>query len=360
MGRTPPVQRIAHLLDDPEVTEIMINGPRHVFVEKGGIVHELESPFQNQGQLTALVDALVVPSGRAVTTMQPFVDFRMPDGSRVNIVIAPVALDGPVITIRRATASLTQMADLVRLGTLTEQMAYFCFMAIKARLNIVFSGASGSGKTTTLGLMSAYIPEGERIVLIEDTAELQLQQSHVVRLECRPPNIEGSGAIPLSDLLRNSFRMRPNRIIVGEVRGPEAVEMLQAMTSGHDGCLAVLHAGTPRHALSRLEMMVLSKGLPLPLWGIQRQIGEAVDVIIQLALMADGSRRVTHITEVIGVGDGGDDGGLETEDLYLFEHGVDESGAHHGHFRCTGVRPRFYDRLARVDPKLTEKLFVAG
>jgi pilus assembly protein CpaF len=345
--RPAPVQRIAHLLDDPEVTEIMINGPRQVFVEKRGTLHLIESPFRGIGDLQALVDALILPSGRSVTAMQPFVDLRMADGSRVNIVIAPVALDGPVITIRRATPNLKQMADLVRLGTITEDLAYFLYLAIRARLNIVFSGASGSGKTTLLALMSGYIPEGERIVVIEDTAELQLAQAHVVRLECRPPNIEGSGAIPLAHLLRNAFRMRPNRIIVGEVRGPEAVEMLQAMTSGHDGCLAVLHAGTPSDAMARLEMMVLSRGLSLPVWAIQRQIGEAVDVVIQLALMNDGARRVTHVTEV---GFDPDAAEIALRDLYRYDHDT-------GEIRATGTVPGFLDRLRRADPATTAKLY---
>jgi len=353
MPLPPPVQRIAHLLSDPDVTEIMINGPQQVFVEKAGLLSAVESPFRSKGDLQALIDALVLPSGRSVTAMQPFVDFRMADGSRVNVVIAPVALDGPIVTIRRATPSLSQMADLVRLGTITEEMAYFCYLAIKARLNIVFSGASGSGKTTLLGLMSGYIPEGERIVVIEDTAELKLRQKHVVRLECRPPNIEGAGAIPLADLLRNSFRMRPNRIIVGEVRGPEAVEMLQAMTSGHDGCLAVLHAGTPSHAIARLEMMVLSRGLALPVWAIQRQIGEAIDVVIQLALMADGSRKVTHITEVIGE----EDAEVKTQDLFRFEHHADPEGAEVGKLVATGAVPTFVERLRRADAATAQRLY---
>jgi pilus assembly protein CpaF len=347
VSRPGPVQRIAHLLDDPEVTEIMINGPRQVFVEKRGMLQPVESPFRGKGDIQALVDALVLPSGRSVTAMQPFVDLRMQDGSRVNIVIAPVALDGPIITIRRATPNLKQMADLVRLGTITEDLAYFLYLAIRARLNIVFSGASGSGKTTLLALMSGYIPEGERIVVIEDTAELKLAQTHVVRLECRPPNIEGSGAIPLAHLLRNTFRMRPNRIIVGEVRGPEAVEMLQAMTSGHDGCLAVLHAGTPSDAMARLEMMVLSRGLSLPVWAIQRQIGEAVDVVIQLGLMSDGTRRVTHVTEV---GFDSDAAEVTLHDLYRYDHEA-------GEIRATGTVPGFVDRLRRADPATTAKLF---
>jgi pilus assembly protein CpaF len=321
-----------------------------------GLLTAVESPFRSRGDLDAFVDALVLPSGRAVTAMQPFVDFRMSDGSRVNVVIAPVALDGPIVTIRRATPSLTQMADLVRLNTLSEEMAYFCYLAIKARLNIVFSGASGSGKTTLLGLMSGYISEGERIVVIEDTAELKLRQKHVVRLECRPPNIEGAGAIPLADLLRNSFRMRPNRIIVGEVRGGEAVEMLQAMTSGHDGCLAVLHAGTPSHAIARLEMMVLARGLALPVWAIQRQIGEAIDVVFQLALMADGSRKVTHVTEVVGE----EDGEVKLRDLFRFEHRIDATGVSRGEILRTDVVPRFVERLRRADPATTERLFPSG
>jgi pilus assembly protein CpaF len=357
MAYPPAVQRIAPLLDDPSITEVMINGVRQTFVERAGRMEEIPSPFTDKGQLEALIDALVLPTGRSVTTRSPFVDFRMKDGSRVNVVIAPVALDGPVITIRKFTRALGSMADLVRVGTITERLAYFFFAAIRGRLNVVFSGGTGTGKTTTLGLASAYIPETERIVVIEDTAELDLRQRHVVRLECRPPNLEGAGAITMAELLRNSLRMRPTRLIVGEIRGDEAIEMLQAMTSGHDGCLAVLHASSPAHAMSRLEMMMLGRGLPLPLWGIQRQIADAIDVVVQLALFPDGSRRVTHVTEVAGRSDDG----LLLRDLYRFvDEGFDEAGRLVGRFECTGERPSFLPKLRHVDPDVVKELFVAG
>jgi pilus assembly protein CpaF len=338
----PGVQAIKHLLLDPEISEIMINGSRFLFVERGGVMQQLHPVFTSKQQLDLLVENLVALTGRAVNAKQPFVDFRMPDGARVNVVISPVALDGPVITIRKATRTLRTLDDLVARGTLTDRMAFFLFTCVRARLNILFSGGTASGKTTTLGMLSAYIPEGERIVVIEDTAELELRQPHVVRMECRPPNLEGAGAITLSDLLRNSLRMRPTRIIVGEVRGEEAFDMLNAMSSGHDGCLAVIHASSPSHAVARLEMMVLTRGLPLPVWSIQRQIAGALHVVVQHSLLSDGTRRITKITEVVGA----KDDHVQLRDLFVFEqHGYDAMGVVQGGFRCTGEHPAFLDAL---------------
>ena len=341
----PGISAIQHLLLDPEISEIMINGTRFLFVERGGVMQQLHPIFSSKQQLDVLVENLVMLTGRAVNVKSPFVDFRMPDGARVNVVIAPVALDGPVITIRKMTRSLRTLDDLVARGTLNAQMAFFLFTCVRARKNILFSGGTATGKTTTLGMLSAYIPEGERIVVIEDTAELELRQPHVVRLECRPPNLEGTGAIALADLLRNSLRMRPTRIIVGEVRGEEAFDMLNAMTSGHDGSLAVIHASSPTHATARMEMMVLSRGLPLPIWSIQRQIAGAVDLIVQHALLPDGTRRVTHITEVVEA----KDDQVKLRDLFLYEqHGFDAQGAVVGQFRCTGEEPTFLPELRRL------------
>lgn len=342
----PGVQPIKHLLLDPEISEIMINGPQRLFVERRGVMQEQSPVFRSSQQIEVLIENLAAHTGRAVTVRSPFVDFRLPDGSRVNVVINPIAIDGPVVTIRKATRSLQRVEDLVERGTLTQRMAYFLYMAIAAKLNVVFSGGTATGKTTLLGLLSAYIPEGERIVVIEDTAELELRQPHVVRMECRPPNIEGAGGITLADLLKNSMRMRPTRIILGEIRSGEAFEMLNAMTSGHDGCLAVLHAGSPAHAVSRLEMMVLTRGLALPVWAIRRQIASALHLVVQLELLTDGSRRVTHISEVAGVE--GDE--VAVADIYEYRlASPDEGGgATAGDFRCTGREPSFMDKLVRV------------
>jgi pilus assembly protein CpaF len=353
----PGVQPVRHLLLDPDISEIMINGPRRLFVERRGVMEQLQPVFTTPQHVQVLVENLLSHTGRSVTVKSPFVDFRLPGGERVNVVIDPIALDGPVVTIRKASKALQTMKDLVARDTLTEKMAYFLYAAILAKLNILFCGGTATGKTTTLGLLSGYIPPGERIVVIEDTAELELRQPHVVRMECRPPNIEGAGGITLGDLLRNTLRMRPTRIIVGEVRGEEAFEMLNAMSSGHDGCLAVLHSSTPAHAISRLELMVLSRGLPLPVWAIQRQIGSAVHLIVQHALLNDGSRRVTHITEVGGVA--GDSVVLHDLYKYVLED-YDKDGRAVGHFQCTGTRPLNFDKLRRAAGEAMDGLLDAG
>ncbi|MEM9069168.1 MAG: ATPase, T2SS/T4P/T4SS family [Myxococcota bacterium] len=327
----PGLELITPLLADTSITEIMINGPHNVWVEREGVMSPVESPFQRAEQLHAMIDAMLRGTGRTVTTSQPFVDFRLQDGSRVNVVVDPIALEGPVVTIRKFTKTIKSMADLIASDTLTLPMAEFLKSAIHRRLNIVFSGGAGTGKTTLLGMCSRFISERERIVVIEDTAELELQQKHTVRLECRPPNMQGAGRVDQGQLLRNSLRMRPSRIIVGEVRGDEAIEMLQAMTSGHDGCLAVLHASSPAHAISRLEMMVLSRGLSLPLWGIQRQIVSALNLIVQMAMHEDGKRRVTHISEVVDV----HEGQVRLRDLFLYQRGYDDQGEAVGEFRDT-------------------------
>lgn len=353
----PAVQPIAHLLNDPEISEIMINGVSSIFVEKDGRMRQVELVFRSKSELEAMVEGLIGPTGRAVTAMSPFVDFRLADGSRVNVVIPPIAIHGPNVTIRKFTKTHTKLDDLVACGTLSQQMGRFLRAAVDARLNVVFSGGAGSGKTTLLGLMAQGIGDDERIVVVEDTAELDFQQEHVVRLECRPPNIEGSGAVDQGQLLRNSLRMRPHRIIVGEVRGDEAIEMLQAMSSGHDGCLAVLHASSPTHAVSRLEMMVLSRGLSLPLWGIQRQISSSVDVLVQLEQLRDGTRKVTHVTEV---GAANEDG-VELRDLYRYVvDGLDAEGRPVGAFHTTGVVPSFLAKLERAGVAGTEALFQAS
>ncbi len=354
----PAVFPIRHLLRDPEVTEIMLNGPHQVFVEKGGMMRPLPPVFADAQQMFGLVDNLIANTGRAVNAKSPMVDFRLDDGSRVNIVIAPVAIGGPVITIRKFTRALRTFEDLIARGTLTRRMADFLEAAVHARLNIIFSGGTGTGKTTTLGLLCNVMDKSERIVVIEDTAELDLQLPHCVRLECRPPGIEGAGGATLGELLKNSLRMRPTRILVGEIRGEEAFEMLHAMSSGHDGSMAVMHASSPLHAIARLELMLLARGLPLPLWAIQRQIATSVDLVIQHAIMKDGVRRVTHIAEVAGV----------SEDQVilsgLFEYrlaGYAADGSAVGGFIANGARPKFMDKLKlAVGPARADELLVAG
>ena len=350
----PGVRPIRHLLVDPEVTEIMINGPAQVFVERNGKMLFVPNVFQNPGQLEVLVDNLLAVTGRGVTARSPMVDFRLEDGSRVNIVIPPIALGGAIITIRKFTRSLRTIEDLVKHDTMTAAMATFLAYAVRARLNIIFAGGTGTGKTTTLGLLSAYIGEGERIVVIEDTAELDLPLPHVVRLECRPPNIEGAGSIALGELLKNSLRMRPTRILVGEIRGEEAFEMLHAMTSGHDGSMAVLHSSSPAHAIGRLEMMLLSRGLPLPLWAIQKQIASSVDIIVQHAIGHDGVRRVTHIAEVVDVKDD------QVRLRNIFEYklaGYTEDGQEVGTFVSGETKPKFYEKLHLVGGPQIDALF---
>jgi len=350
----PGVQPIKHLLSDPEISEIMINGPRRIFIERHGVMEQIEPVFKSRQQVEVLVENFLAGTGRAVTVQSPMVDFRLPDGPRVNVVINPIALDGPIVTIRKATRTLRSMDDLVARGTLDKRMVYFLYLAIAARLNVLFSGGTATGKTTTLGMLSGYIPERERILVIEDTAELDLRQRHVVRMECRPPSMEGTGAVDLQQLLKNSLRMRPTRIIVGEVRGDEAFEMLNAMSSGHDGCLAVLHAGSPAHAVSRLELMVLSRGLELPIWAVQKMIGSSVDVIVQHSMLPDGTRRVTHITEVCGA----KDDEVVLRDLFTFDlEGYDDEGRSVGAFRCSGTRPRFLQKLLHVGGAEVEALF---
>lgn len=341
----PGLAPIRHLLEDEAVTEIMINGPHQVFVERQGRMQEVASVFATPAQLDLLVDNLVVAAGRGVNARTPMADFRMEDGSRVNVCIAPVSLQGPAVTIRKFTHAVKTLRDLVNQGTLTWRMAEFLSCAVRARLNIVFSGGTGSGKTTTLGILANEIRSGERVVVIEDTAELDLAVRHCVRLEARRANNEGAGAITLGDLLRNSLRMRPTRILVGEIRGDEAFEMIHAMTSGHDGSMAVLHASSPAHAIARLEMMLLAKGLELPLWAIQKQIATSVDLVLQHQIMQDGVRRITHVSEV----DRADDGQVRLEQLYEYRlAGYDSEGRAVGEFVAGGRRPKFYEKLRLV------------
>lgn len=346
---------ITPLLQDPTISEIMVNGPHQIYVERKGKLVKSDVNFYDDKHVLHIIEKIVAPLGRRIDESQPMVDARLPDGSRVNAIIPPLALNGPTITIRKFAADPFTVDDLIRFGSLTAEMAVFLEACVKGRLNILVSGGTGSGKTTTLGVLSGYIPEDERIITIEDAAELQLRQSHVVTLETRPANIEGKGAITIRDLVRNSLRMRPERIIVGEVRSGEALDMLQAMNTGHDGSLTTGHANTPRDMLSRLETMVLMAGMDLPVRAIREQISSALDVVVQQSRLRDGSRRITHITEVLGME--GDI--IILQDVFRYEQkGVDKLGKVIGRFQATGIRPHFMERLIAAGQNLPENLFL--
>ncbi|HHW13738.1 MAG TPA: CpaF family protein [Firmicutes bacterium] len=344
------------LLNDPTVSEVMVNGPRQVYVERHGKLELTDVVFRDNGHVMQVIEKIVAPLGRRIDEASPMVDARLPDGSRVNAVIPPLSLVGPCITIRKFSRDPFTIHDLVRFGTLNEQMAWFLEACVKARLNIIVSGGTGSGKTTTLNVLSSFIPEDERIVTVEDAAELQLRQEHVVSLESRPPNIEGKGAVTIRDLVRNCLRMRPDRIVVGEVRGGEALDMLQAMNTGHDGSLTTGHANSPRDMLARLETMVLMAGMDLPVRAIREQIASAVDLIIQQARLRDGSRKITHITEVQGM-----EGDIITlQDIFVFEQrGVDEQGRILGRLKPTGIRPKFIEKFVQSGIQVPPDLFLA-
>lgn len=330
------------LLLDEDVSEVMVNGPNQVYCEKKGKLILTDVTFRDNEHVMHVIEKIVAPLGRRIDESSPMVDARLPDGSRVNAIIPPLALNGPTITIRKFSEEPFVIDDLVQFGTLTKEMAMFLDACVKASLNIFVSGGTGSGKTTTLNVLSNFIPSDERIVTIEDAAELQLGQDHVVSLESRPPNIEGKGAITIRDLVRNSLRMRPDRVVIGEVRGAEALDMLQAMNTGHDGSLATGHSNSPRDMISRLETMVLMAGVDLPVKAIREQIAGAIDLIIQQSRLKDGSRKVTKITEVQGLE--GDI--IVLQDIFSFEQkGLDENGKVIGKLVPTGVRPKFYERL---------------
>lgn len=330
------------LLLDPDITEVMVNGPNMVYVEKSGKITLTDVKFRDKDQIMNVIDKIVSPLGRRIDESSPMVDARLPDGSRVNIIIPPLALNGPTITIRKFAKDPYTIRNLIEFGTISADMAQFLDACVKARLNVLISGGTGSGKTTTLNVLSAFIPDDERIVTIEDAAELQLSQQHVISLESRQANVEGKGAISIRDLVKNSLRMRPDRIVIGEVRGGEALDMLQAMNTGHDGSITTGHANSPRDMISRLETMVLMAGLELPIKAIRQQIAGGIDLIVQQSRLKDGTRKIINITEVQDLeGDV-----IVLQDIFTFNQtGVDKAGKVIGKMTPTGIRPKFYERL---------------
>lgn len=342
------------LLKDPKVSDILINGPKNIYVEKGGAMQKTDVEFRDNKHLLQIIDRIVSKVGRRVDETCPMVDARLDDGSRVNAIIPPLALDGAAMSIRRFGSNPLKLEDLLNYRAFTPEMVMLLEGCIKARLNMIIAGGTGSGKTTLLNTLSSFIGHADRIVTIEDAAELQLQQDHVVRLETRPANIEGNGQITATDLVRNALRMRPERIIIGECRGGETLDMLQAMNTGHDGSLTTVHANTPRDAISRLETLVMMAGFDMPGKAIRQQISGAVDVLIQANRLQGGPRRVTAITEVVGM----EQDTVVLQDIYRYkQQGVDENGKAYGHFECTGVRPTFMHKLEAAGVRLPASAF---
>ncbi|MGH3385309.1 MAG: CpaF family protein [Nocardioidaceae bacterium] len=349
---------IEPLLRDPDITEVMVNTAHDIWIEKSGRLTRVDTAFGDEQHLRRTIDKIVARVGRRVDESSPMVDARLPDGSRVNAVVPPLALDGSMLTIRKFAADPYTADDLVSFGTFTPAVANLLEACVKGRLNILVSGGTGAGKTTTLNVLSSYIPTDERIVTIEDAAELRLHQDHVLRLESRPPNIEGKGAVHIRDLVRNALRMRPDRIVVGEIRDAAALDMLQAMNTGHDGSISTAHANTPRDALSRVETMVMMAGMDLPIRAIREQVASAVDLIIQQTRLKDGSRRITYVTEVVGM-----EGDIITmQDLFTFDYsaGFDEHGRSLGALRSMGLRPRFLDKLGHHGVTVDPMVFAEG
>jgi len=341
-------------LRDTDVTEVMVNGPDSIFVERSGRIHQVDGTFSDEAHLRRTIDKIVGRVGRRVDESSPMVDARLTDGSRVNAIIPPLAIDGSLLTIRKFSADPYRVDDLIGFGTLSDGVADFLEKCVRGKLNILVSGGTGAGKTTTLNVLSSFIPADERVITIEDAAELQLHQDHVLRLESRPPNIEGKGEVKIRDLVRNALRMRPDRIVVGEIRDAAALDMLQAMNTGHDGSICTVHANTPRDVLSRVETMVLMAGVDLPVRAIREQVSAAIDLIVHQARFKDGTRHITHVTEVVGM-----EGEVITlQDVFLFDHGLgfDDNGRALGTLKSTGLRPKFLEKLAfsgvTVDPTL--------
>jgi pilus assembly protein CpaF len=342
-------------LRDPDLTEVMVNGCDDIWIERSGRLHKVDGRFNDESHLRRTIDKIVSRIGRRVDESSPMVDARLPDGSRVNAVIPPLAIDGSLLTIRKFAADPYTTEDLVAFGTYSQRTAEFLSACVKGKLNIIISGSTGAGKTTTLNVLSSFIPADERIITIEDAAELQLHQDHVLRLESRPANIEGKGAVDIRDLVKNSLRMRPDRIVVGEVRDSAALDMLQAMNTGHDGSICSVHSNGPRDTLARIETMVLMAGMDLPIKAIREQVASAVDLIVHQARLRDGSRRITHVTEVERM-----EGDVITlQDIFLYDHsmGFDENSRSLGQLKATGLRPKFLDKLAHNNVHVEPMLF---
>ena len=349
---------IEEFLDDETITEIMVNGPNEIWVESAGRIFKTNRRFADESHLRAVIDGVVGRIGRRVDEASPMVDARLLDGSRVNAVIHPVAIGGPFLTIRKFSKEPLVDTDLIRFGTMNRTVADFLQRCVSGRLSMIISGGTGAGKTTTLNVLSSYIPGNERVVTVEDAAELRLEQPHVVSMEYRPANIEGKGEITIRDLVRNALRMRPDRIIVGEARGAEALDMLQAMNTGHEGSISTIHANSPRDVLSRLETMVLMAGVDLPIRAIREQIASAVDLIVHQSRLKDGTRHVTHVTEVTGM-----EGDIITlQDIFTFDFGMglDEGGRFLGELRPTGIRPTFTEHLADQGIQIPTSMFIPG
>ncbi len=346
---------IEPFLRDPDLTEVMVNGPDSIYIERAGRLLKVDGQFADEAHLRRTIDKIVSRIGRRVDESSPMVDARLPDGSRVNAVIPPLAIDGSLLTIRKFSADPYTSADLVAFGTYSQRTADLLSACVKGHLNIIVSGSTGAGKTTTLNVLSSFIPTDERIVTIEDAAELQLHQDHVLRLESRPSNIEGKGAVDIRDLVKNALRMRPDRIVVGEVRDSAALDMLQAMNTGHDGSICTVHSNGPRDTLARIETMVLMAGMDLPVRAIREQVASAVDLIVHQTRLRDGSRRITHVTEVERM-----EGDVITlQDIFVYDHsmGFDEDGKSLGRLRATGLRPKFLDKLGQQNVKVDPMLF---
>jgi pilus assembly protein CpaF len=340
---------------DPDVTEIMVNGWDSIYVERAGKIYWTGAKFHDEAQLHRIIEKIVARVGRRIDEASPYVDARLPDGSRVNAIVPPLAIDGACLTIRKFSAEPYRADDLVSFGTMTRQTVEMLDACVRGRLNILVSGGTGAGKTTTLNVLSSFLPDDERILTIEDSAELRLQQPHVVRLEYRPPNIEGRGEVTIRDLVRNALRMRPDRIVVGEVRGGEALDMMQAMNTGHDGSISTVHSNSPRDALARIETMMLMAGMDLGIRAIREQVASALNLIVHQARMKDGVRRITHVTEVVGME--GDI--ISLQDLFLFDYsaGIDDEGRFRGGLKPTGIRPKFVEHLAERGVNIPVEVF---
>lgn len=342
------------ILKDPSVSDILINGPKNIYIERGGQMEKSDVEFRDGKHLLQIIDRIVSKVGRRIDETSPMVDARLEDGSRVNAIIPPLALDGAAVSIRRFGSNPLRLEDLLNFKAFTPEMVMLLEGCIKARCNIIIAGGTGSGKTTLLNTLSSFIGHEDRIVTIEDAAELQLQQDHIVRLETRPANIEGNGAITATDLVKNALRMRPERIIIGECRGGETLDMLQAMNTGHDGSMTTIHANTPRDAIARLETLVMMSGFELPVKAIRQQVSGAVDILIQANRLQGGPRRITAITEIVGM----EQDTIVMQDIYKYtQQGIDDEGKAFGHFECTGVRPSFMDRLEAAGVRLPASAF---